>query len=461
LAICLGAPRDVQNNFNFKKDYKNATLLTPHQRASSIQDMLNKNALNEGFNKHLGNWNMQIDPRLVQLDARVLDPNTVTFGEGKKTEGIAWNFDGKICNEVPEKIEKWFVVCPKGAKPKVTDFIPLFLKESAKVGLILSEKVSIYEAINGYSNCLEDLIRDKDQFVLIILDRANQYKEVQKVVKEKRLLISQCCLLKTLDRRSAHTNLAVQIVTKLGGKPWVIENIFQIPTMICGISTIVKDSLSISASYDKMGASLYTRVGKISQLEDFLKSCVEHFFKLWEILPFNIIIYREGLTEGQENSVSFDEQQTIAKLLNEISLNKKSLGFDLINPEFQYITVSRHSLTRLFSQKSSTLVNPPSGTCVNHTIIDDGFYLFATDVRQGSGSPTRYSVKRKGFSLEDSIKDFEDFTYKLCYLYYNWNGTVAVPHVLKYCEKISRLYSNNDLKETKNFEILNDKIYYI
>jgi aubergine len=451
----------LQNDFKFKKDYKNATLLTPHQRASSIQNMLNKNAQDANFNKHLGNWNMQIDPRLVQLDARLLEPNTITFGDEKQTKGISWNFDGKKCHEVPKKIEKWFVVCPRGSKQTVKDFIPTFLKESEKIGLTLSEKVSVYEAIDGYSKCLDDLIQENDQFVLIILERANQYKEVQKVVKEKKLLISQCCLAKTLERKSAYTNLAVQIVTKLGGKPWVVEKIFHIPTMICGISTIVKDFLSVSASYDKMGASLYTRVGKINQLEDFLKSCVEHFFKLWEIVPFNIIIYREGLTEGLENSVSIEEQTMISKLLKEICDKKKSQGFDFINPEFQYITVSRNSLTRLFTQKSSMLVNPPSGTCVNHTIIDDGFYLFATDVRQGSGSPTRFSIKRKGFTYGESIQDFEDFTYKLCYLYYNWNGTVAVPHVLKYCEKISRLYSNNDLKETKNFEILNDKIYYI
>lgn len=67
------------------------------------------------------------------------------------------------------------------------------------------------------------------------------------------------------------------------------------------------------------------------------------------------------------------------------------------------------------------------------------FFLVAQLVRQGTVTPTHLIV----------VEDEEDFkpdilqrlTYKLCFLYYNWPGTVRVPA----CCQVSKCYYTSNL----------------
>ena len=105
-----------------------------------------------------------------------------------------------------------------------------------------------------------------------------------------------------------------------------------------------------------------------------------------------MIIYRDGLTEGIEEEKSKFEIKLIDELLQS-ALDDENKKRDRPMPkvEIAYISCSKNNLTRLFSQKQQ-LVNPPPGTVLDHTIINNGFYLFAADIRQGSGTPVRFQI---------------------------------------------------------------------
>ncbi len=52
-------------------------------------------------------------------------------------------------------------------------------------------------------------------------------------------------------------------------------------------------------------------------------------------------------------------------------------------------------------------------------------------------SPTTYNVVWDESGLNP--ERMQQLTYKMCHLYYNWSGTVAVPAVNQYAHKLSYL----------------------
>eukprot|EP01080_Neovahlkampfia_damariscottae_P006497 gene6497-10505_t len=465
LVIMLGLPDHLKNNNQFKRDYKSATMMSIQERASTIQKMFEDSSKNENFSSYLGNWNMEMDPKMVSLTAKVLENNTVEFGSGKTEKGISWDWREKKLKIAPNMIQNWFIICPKGKGRDIEfKFLPQFHKFSGNIGLEFNSRVQVIET-SDYADCLKKCQRKDDEFILIFLDRETQYQEVQKIVKQNSPVITQCCLMKTSQRdkglASIITNLAIQISTKMGGTPWDVRGICRIPTMFVGISTAVKDTLAFTSTFGENGGKLYSKVGKEKQLLEFFSCGLAQFFKKVNVFPFQIVLYREGLTEGVESQVSIHEIKLISDFLKEaLDEENKHRTIAMRPVEIAYLSCSKNNVTRFFSQKQS-LVNPPSGTVLDHTIIDDGFFLFAADVRQGSGSPVRFKICFDGLQNPNGISDLQSVRYKLCYGYYNWNGTIPVPSVLKYAEKIARQFINNNLVETDDLKPLQDKIFYI
>ncbi len=64
------------------------------------------------------------------------------------------------------------------------------------------------------------------------------------------------------------------------------------------------------------------------------------------------------------------------------------------------------------------------------------FYIQLQEVTQGSATPTCFHVAYGNLDLE---KEIPKFTYDLCHLYSNWQGTVRMPNVIKAAEKLSKV----------------------
>lgn len=76
----------------------------------------------------------------------------------------------------------------------------------------------------------------------------------------------------------------------------------------------------------------------------------------------------------------------------------------------------------------NTYENPLPGTVVDKYITRSDmydFFLVSQSVRQGTVSPTHFIVLRDDANYGPDI--IQKLSYKLCYLYYNWPGTVRVP----------------------------------
>lgn len=143
-------------------------------------------------------------------------------------------------------------------------------------------------------------------------------------------------------------------------------------------------------------------------------------------LPSRILIYRDGVGEGQLDFVYNYEVDRIKSTLSAI------YGHD--NFRLGFIVVTKRINTRIFYGQK----NAPPGTVVDDVITDPlkyDFFLVSQNVHEGTVAPTAYNV------IEDTLNLSPDkiqlLTYKFCHMYYNFSGAVRVPAPCQYAHKLA------------------------
>ena len=153
-------------------------------------------------------------------------------------------------------------------------------------------------------------------------------------------------------------------------------------------------------------------------------------FKLYNnALPKKIVIYRDGVGEGQVPYVySHEVQQVKAKLETVYSIPNEV--------KMAYILVTKKINTRFFYNNQ----NPSPGTVVDDVVTDPtkyDFFIVSQHVTQGTVTPTAYNVI---YDTSDMNPErIQRLTYKLCHMYFNWSGTVRVPAPCQYAHKLAFL----------------------
>ena len=110
------------------------------------------------------------------------------------------------------------------------------------------------------------------------------------------------------------------------------------------------------------------------------------------------------------------------------------------------------------------IINPPQGTYVDNGFVEqseviDGkfdFFLVPHSVTQGAVKPTHFYVaSNTSKTSKDAILNF---TYALCYNYYNWADSIKIPapcmladKIAIYRSEIGNIPSNMDLHKLPFF----------
>lgn len=165
-------------------------------------------------------------------------------------------------------------------------------------------------------------------------------------------------------------------------------------------------------------------------------------------LPMYLVIYRDGVSEGQIPHVYENEVESLKKKLEEVYYGP---NFKMI-----FIIVSKRVNTRLFSNRS----NPKIGTVVDDVITSPfkyDFFLVSQNVRQGTVSPTSYNIISDNTGLDPDM--IQNVTYKLTHMYYNCSSTVRVPAPCHYAQKLSFLVGRF-LHRPPNTQ-LESKLYFL
>ena len=164
-------------------------------------------------------------------------------------------------------------------------------------------------------------------------------------------------------------------------------------------------------------------------VSQFIEYAIEAFKKEKENKgeePKAIIIYRQG--------VSLQQKEYLKTEIQQIDFTCETKGI-----LYYYILVNTKTTFKFFETSKNNYYNPGPGLLVIDEVTNKNyfeFYIQPQEVTQGSATPTCFHVAYGNLDFPEFIAKF---TYDLCHLYANWQGTVRIPNVIKAAEKLSKM----------------------
>lgn len=443
LCHLTGLYDDQKSNFTIKKELATYTQLTPFNRIAAYKRFIDNVYNSPQALKVLSDWGLSLDRESAKTEARVLDEQKVIFGRNKEI-GVGPKADfsnAATSNEVllAVDIEKWAIICSKGDAKLVEKFEKGMMELSRPTGVRVKnaiKKVIDNDRTETYCSAIRAALMDNPglQIVVIIFPTArdDRYAAVKKILCSEIPTPSQCVQAKTIndDRkfRSVMVKIILQMNVKLGGALWGVKLPFK-RTMICGMDTYHDSTINVGgfvASINEGFTHYFSRPaiqqGK-EELINGLSFCFESALKCYEnknnFLPDSIIVYRDGVSEGQLDHVRNYEIEQFRKTMKKIDPH--------YNPKLTFIVVQKRVNTKFFMEvkKAKTeMCNMPPGTIIDkrvtHRTLYD-FYLVSQHVNQGSTTPSHYVVLTDENDFPADV--MQRITFKLCFMYYNWPGT--------------------------------------
>lgn len=118
-----------------------------------------------------------------------------------------------------------------------------------------------------------------------------------------------------------------------------------------------------------------------------MQEILEAFNKANKIYPEKIVFYRDGVGESQKSVVMQAEMRQINEALAAKGLEDKC--------KYAFIMVNKRVKTKIIWENQGKLMNPMSGTVLDHSITPQNvydFYLVSQNCRLGVATPSHYSI---------------------------------------------------------------------
>jgi eukaryotic translation initiation factor 2C len=240
------------------------TCQPPHIRSAKIAQGIQ--LLQHEENEYLKEFNIQIDPEMITLDAKILDTPTISYHPASKEPTIvprdgSWNLRDKMVAQ-GIVLSSWGVVvfAPENDYPVnlIQEFITSLVSVSEECGLVVQSKKPSISYGNPNGNIEKILIdtyvltgnnyQSRPQLILCILPNSNihLYSEIKRVSDTVIGIPTQCIQGKNMHntKRQYFVNVCLKINVKMGGMNsylagkqlvWVCDR----PTIVFGAALTV------------------------------------------------------------------------------------------------------------------------------------------------------------------------------------------------------------------------------
>ncbi|TNM90204.1 hypothetical protein fugu_004438 [Takifugu bimaculatus] len=452
LCYLTGLTDKMRSDFNIMRDLSVHTRLTPEQRRATAQQI---------YVKHT---EYEYDPVVADWTREMRGVNVISA----------------------PPLENWLLFYTRRNTNEAQNLLQNLHKVAGPLGITLqrAKMIEYEDQQDSLLKAMKQNVGPRTQMVVVVLpsSRKDKYDNIKKYLCVDCPVPSQCVVSRTLSRPKAlmtvATKIALQMACKMGGELWSVE----IPLkhlMIVGIDCY-HDTSAGKRSIGALVASLNQRMSRFvstkhcaglvhlcfcctassisfqrwfsrcvlqhkgQEIMDGLKSpfiaALKEYLKCNNCLPSRIIVYRDGVGDGQLLSVATFE---VAQILESI----KSLGADYA-PKLSVVVVKKRIASRFFSVIGGKMSNPLPGTVIDTEVTRPewyDFYIVSQAVRSGSVSPTHYNVIHDSSGLKPD--HMQRLTYKLCHMYYNWQGVIRVPAPCQYAHKLAFLVGQSIHKE--------------
>lgn len=455
---------------------------------SIVNDGIRTGGLSTETNPLLAQFGINAAQNLITVPARVLQEPKVFYRDNKpaKVAFGSWNMDNVKFNK-PGNLKTWSWLSIRDwrrsnyTEDDIAATVDKFSKSLTKNGVTVEQKALAGDEITLNSPSdpeldtkFKELAKTRDLLLVILpgrdrTDNTELYSYI-KTLGDTLHGIHTICVVgfkftseKGQDQYFA--NVALKFNLKLGGNNQMVEPsrlsfLNEDKTMVVGIDVTHPSpgSSSNAPSVAGMVASTDRHFGQwpgrlsiqgtarqemVSNLKDMLENALDNWINIGKhaSLPENILVYRDGVSEGQYQTVYNEEIPRLRKACAEkypADLTKKNL------PRLTVVIVGKRHHTRFYPSQAKDMDR--GGNCKQGTVVDSGvteegmwdFFLQSHAVIQGTGRPAHYVVvldeifrdrakKLKSANPRDSpANELERVTQALCYSYSRATKAISI-----------------------------------
>jgi len=480
LCVLTGQSNEMRQNFQLQKDLNRIIKPNPQKRLEESRNLLELLCKNPTTSEIMKKWAINIDLNPVKMDALKINAGDLIMGANNRfsVENTP-DFDRRIQVEMFEqpRLAKIGVFCSRRDQEACRTFMDTLKKcvdtfnypmDQPREFLIDGREFSDWE------DQFRKVLNEDVQAVILLLPGKKKnspfYDDCKHFLLTKFPIPSQVVLVSTIlagkNLRSIINKVLIQICAKVGGTPWTLTDFpfTDRPTMVVGIdvfhrSNMRKDSLlaycaTVNRHLSRYWSTVDVHLGEEMgvSIQSAVKRSITEFRNINGVFPHNIIVYRDGVSESQRKTLKETEVGAFLRAFDEL----KNLGMPE-KPRFIFVCVNKRMTAKFFNgdnlQRDGNLTNPEQGTVIDSEVTSgNDFYLISQKTTQGSAAPTHYfvlsyCVNKDNQYVEEPpenmpeqvLRQLQALTYKLCYMYYNWSGSIKVPAPIQYAAKLSNL----------------------
>lgn len=437
-----------------------------------------------GFEENtLKNFGLSVDKKLLTVSGRELQSPPVSYKNKDITARAgSWNMNGVKVAKPGRRIESWNWVriiednYSRTDTQDVSRIVQNFAQFLETSGIPINQQcMNTPHEINvqrgNYDRPIEDCFKylwnslvkqrgnTKNFFLLVVLPRQDTtlYGIVKTLADTKYGFNTICVVEKTFmkDNPQTYANVGLKWNLKNGGVNHIVKEPIDIvkqgktmivgydvthPTNMANDKNTAPSLVGLVASIDKdMGqwpAVAWEQNSRQEMLDEELTEQFKSRLQLWrkhnQQLPEYIIIYRDGVSEGQFTQVLDIELPMIRKACSLLYPAARKPKISII------VSVKRHQ-TRFYPTSKATM-DEKSRNIKNGTVVDRGvtqarywdFFLTAHTALKGTARPAHYTVLmdeifRDKYGVGDKAADqLEKLTHDLCYLFGRATKAVSI-----------------------------------
>ncbi|XP_063166970.1 piwi-like protein 2 [Candoia aspera] len=458
LSFLTGIPEKMRKDFRIMKDLMQQINLSPKQHHTSLRQLLSRIEKNEAAHKELSRWGLCLDEDVCKTKGRILPMERINLKKCSFSASEDLNWTKEVSREscissVP--VHYWALFYPTRTMEQARELVSMLQKVSGPLEIPLNPPVWKElkdDRIETYARAIKSLLNSEGSIQLVVCiitgTKDDLYGAIKKLCNVQSPVPSQVINVRTITTqpvklRCIAQKILLQINCKLGGELWGV-NIPLKQLMVIGMDVYHDPSrgkrsvVGFVASVNQILTQWYSKVVfqmPHQEIIDSLKVCLvaalQKFHEVNHCLPEKIVVYRDGVSDGQLKMVESYEIPQLQKCFK---------AFNNYDPKMVVFVVQKKISINIYSSAADHLTTPPPGTVIDHTVTNRDwvdFYLIAHHTQQGCGIPTHYVCVRNTASL--SPDHLQRLTFKLCHIYWNWPGTIRVPAPCKYAHKLAFL----------------------
>ncbi|XP_005107587.1 protein argonaute-2 isoform X2 [Aplysia californica] len=459
---CIKKLTDMQTSTMIK-----ATARSAPDREKEINNLVTKADFNNDM--YLKTFGICVNYDMTELKGRVLPAPKLQYGGRTKAQAIpnqgVWDMRGKQFYQGIE-IRVWAIACFAPQRTVREDALRNFTQQLQRIsndaGMPIMGQPCFCKYASGPDQVepmfryLKNTYQGLQLIVVVLPGKTPVYAEVKRVGDICFGLATQCAQAKNVNKTTPQllSNLCLKINVKLGGVnsillPSIRPHVFREPIIFLGADVThppAGDTLkpSIAAVVGSMDAhpSRYSATVRVQEhrqeiirdLATMVKDLLIQFYRSTSFKPTRIIFYRDGVSEGQFQTVLGHELRAVREACMKLEVEYQ--------PGITFIVVQKRHHTRLFCadrrDQTGRSGNIPAGTTVDQGIThptEFDFYLCSHAGIQGTSRPSHYHVLWDDNRF--NADELQILTYQLCHTYVRCTRSVSIPAPAYYAHLVA------------------------